>query len=270
MKGFGIYVQNDLLEPKHHDAMGRAIWLYLWCLDKMTSIKEDGTGIVLGGKPIKLEEIQKDLSLTDRTYTRYIVRLQEFGYISTVRTPYGYTIKVTKAKKQFGKRTVKVAGRTVTLAGENRKSGGNKEDNTVDNTNTLSELRSGGDLLDNKKYMGWNPRADDYEEGVVDYDGDGTVQEEEKPRAKKYPNAQVVIKLFLEILGVNQSFWRRSPAILEACERLYTEKGVDKIRNALEFYKEHKDEKFCPKITSPKKLEEKYADLSLYKTNHES
>lgn len=267
MKGFGIYVQNDLLEPKHYEAMGSAIWLYLWCLDKMTSINEDGEGSVLGGKPIKLEYIQKDLSLTDRTYTRYINKLTEFGYISVVRTPYGYVVKVNKAKKQFGKRTVNVAGRTVNVAGENRKCGVNKEDNTVDNTVTLSGLRPGSDLIVKKKDMStWGRNADDYDEGVVDYDGDGTVKSEKRAPTKKYPNAQVVIKLFLEILGVNQSFWAKSPAMLEACERLYTERGVEKIRNALEFYKEHKDEKYCPQITSPQKLEEKYADLSAYKT----
>lgn len=262
MKGFGIYVKNDLLEPKHYEAMGSAIWLYLWCLDKMTSINEDGIGVILGGKPIKLEDIQKDLSLTDRTYTRYINKLKEFGYISAVRTPYGYVIKVTKAKKQFSKRTVNVAG-------ENRKCGGNKEDNTVDKTNTLSELRSVGDFIENnnKNNMGpWDRQGDDYDEGVVDYDSDGTLIKEKKASTKKYPNAIVVIKLFQEILGLNQSFWKKSPAILESCERLFTERGVEKIRNALEFYKEHKDDKYCPQITSPKKLEEKYADLSAYKT----
>lgn len=269
MKGFGIYVKNDLLEPKHYKAMGQAVWLYLWLLDKMTSISEQGSGKVLGGSPIKLATIAKDLPMSDKSYTRYVEKLEINGYVTVLRTPYGYVFTVLKAKKKFGrdmKRTVQMTERTVIVAGENRNCGGNKEDTTVDSTNTTSELRSGGDLKDKKNDMGWNNKSDDYEEGVVDYDNDASLKVVEKKSPRKYPNAPIVFKLFQEILGINQSFWKRSPAILESCERLYAERGVEKIKNALEFYQEHKDEKFCPKITSPKKLEEKYADLSLYKT----
>lgn len=189
MKGFGIYVQNDLLEPKHYKAIGGAIWFYLWCLDKMTSINENGIGLVLGGKPIKLQDVNKDLELSDRTYSRYIKTLQTGGYIDATRTPYGYVIKVTKAKKQFGKtvkRTVNLAPRTVNLAGENRKFGGNKEDNTVDNTITSSEQSSGNELSDKKQDMRWNKYSEDYEEGVVDLDSgelhDPVAEEKEKDK----------------------------------------------------------------------------------------
>lgn len=99
MKGFGIYVKNDLLEPKHVKQMGEAVWLYMWLLDKMTSVNENGEGKVLGNKPIVYEEIVKDLGFSKNTYTRHIDRLRNHDYISTLRTPRGIVFIVKKAKK---------------------------------------------------------------------------------------------------------------------------------------------------------------------------
>lgn len=103
MKGFGIYIKNDLLEPKHVEKMGTAVWLYLLLIDKMTSIDEDGVGKVLGGRPIKYEEIQAELGISQDTYTRWMDKLLEYPYIETTRTPYGIAFRVFKAKKSFRK-----------------------------------------------------------------------------------------------------------------------------------------------------------------------
>ena len=105
MKGFYVYVKNELLEPKHIVAMDASVWLYLWFLDKMTVIDhEKGEGKVLGGKPIQYEEVKKDLSISRRTYTRWIDLLRAEGYIKTLRTPYGLCITVFKAFKVFGQK----------------------------------------------------------------------------------------------------------------------------------------------------------------------
>lgn len=101
MKGFGIEVKNDLLEYKHHENMGDSVWLYLWLLDKTTSVSEDGIGKILGGKPIKYEDVSKDLRLSQNTYTRYISRLRKHGYIMVTRAPNGLIFKITKAHKRF-------------------------------------------------------------------------------------------------------------------------------------------------------------------------
>lgn len=100
MKGFGIYVQNDLLEPKHVKAMGAAIWEYLWCLDRITKIDE-GTGWVLGGKPVKLDEFVPDLGKTRVTISGNLNKLQRAGYLVLKHAPYGIIIGVNKAKKRF-------------------------------------------------------------------------------------------------------------------------------------------------------------------------
>jgi biotin operon repressor len=107
MKGFYIHVKNDLLEAKHYEAMGASIWLYLWLLDKVTSVDEKGVGKVLGGKPIVHSEIEKELGMTRRSYQRNIETLKNAGYIDTLRTPNGLVIKVQKTKKVFGQNDTK-------------------------------------------------------------------------------------------------------------------------------------------------------------------
>lgn len=104
MKGFGIEIKNDLLEPKHVEQMGSAVWLYMFLVDKMTSISEAGEGKVLGGKPIKYEEILDELGISQDTYTRWIDKLTEYPYIRAIRTPYGISYVVLKAHKRFRKK----------------------------------------------------------------------------------------------------------------------------------------------------------------------
>lgn len=153
MKGFGIYVKNDLLDPKHHEQMGVAIWLYLWLLDKITSISEQGVGKVLGGKPIKYEEVNRELGLSRSTYARYVNTLKEAGYITTKRTPIGLVITVHKAKKLFKKGSVKGdtspndsdASKVTHLMFENDTS---NIDKTVDNTSITKVIRPRPDKRD--------------------------------------------------------------------------------------------------------------------------
>jgi hypothetical protein len=106
MKGFGIEIKNDLLDPKHVQNMGQAVWLYMWLVDKMTSITEEGIGRVLGGKPITYDEVYKELGMSRNTYSRWIARLLEYPYIETTVAPHGITFRVLKAYKHFGKKTV--------------------------------------------------------------------------------------------------------------------------------------------------------------------
>ncbi len=101
MKGFGIYVKNDLLDPKHVKQMDAAIWLYLWLLDRMTSISEEGVGRVLGGKPLIYDDLKADLGVHKNTYSRWVGRLRQFKYIGTKRTPNGLIFFVFKAHKRF-------------------------------------------------------------------------------------------------------------------------------------------------------------------------
>jgi hypothetical protein len=116
-----------------------------------------------------------------------------------------------------------------------------------------------------ERNMPFNKHADDYEEGVIDADGDGSLKAIKKVPTKKYPNAPTIRKIFQEILGLNPSNWRINKTQLQACENLYTERTPEKVRSALEFFKEHKHDEFCPQITSPYDLDSKWTKLGEYK-----
>ncbi len=109
---FYIKIVNGLLEPKHVEAMGEAVWLYMWLQDKNTSVNENGMGKVLGNEPIKYEKhIKNSLGISRATYVRWVDRLREAGYVNTLRTPGGLIITITKAKKfdnNGKKRSVKI------------------------------------------------------------------------------------------------------------------------------------------------------------------
>ena len=103
MKGFYIEITNNLLETKHRKAMKESVWLFMWLLDKMTSISEEGIGKVLGGKPITYEEINKELGISRPTYIRWVELLKKGEYINTLRTPRGLVFSINKPKKRFGR-----------------------------------------------------------------------------------------------------------------------------------------------------------------------
>lgn len=80
--------------------MGSSVWQFMWCLDKLTTIDEDGEGKVLGGKPINLSDIK---GASERTNSRNLNKLEKLGYIKLIHTPYGISIRVFKSKKVFQK-----------------------------------------------------------------------------------------------------------------------------------------------------------------------
>jgi phage replication O-like protein O len=112
---------------------------------------------------------------------------------------------------------------------------------------------------------GFNKYSDEYEEGSIDLDGDGEIKEEKKKSKAKYPNAPTIRKIFQEVLGLSPFSWKTNKTELIACENLYTERTPEKVRNALEFYKENQEDKFCPQITQPSDLDRKWTKLGAYK-----
>lgn len=103
MKGYYIEVKNNLLDPKHIKKMGAKIWEFMWFLDKITKITESGKGIVLGGRPIKILEIAKEIGKSKSTISENITNLEKEGYLATRRVPYGMVVTVNKASKLFGR-----------------------------------------------------------------------------------------------------------------------------------------------------------------------
>jgi len=104
MKGYYIEITNNLLEPKHRKRMGTAIWEFMWCLDKITKIDDDGLGWVYGGRPINLKEIKEEIGITEPKISKNLNKLKKEGYLDLLRTPYGIVIKVWKSKKRFAQK----------------------------------------------------------------------------------------------------------------------------------------------------------------------
>lgn len=96
MKTYSIGLQNGLLDGKHMQALGQAVWLYMWLIDKQPK----KTNKVSGGKPIKHADFANDFpQVTRRTYVRWMDALEKGGYISVLRTPRGLVITIGKSKK---------------------------------------------------------------------------------------------------------------------------------------------------------------------------
>lgn len=91
-------VWNGIFE--HRDGIACAIWVFLWCIDKVTEERE-GIGIVLGGSPVKIASIAADLKMGEHTIRRHCDALEERNYIRRRRTPYGFVIEVLRSRK-FG------------------------------------------------------------------------------------------------------------------------------------------------------------------------
>lgn len=135
MKGFGIEIKNNLLEPKHIENMGVAVWLYMFLIDKITGITDQEVGIVLGGRPVKYEEIKAELGISKNTYTRWIHSLETYPYIETTLAPYGTIFRVFKAHKRFTKNVKRFTKNASPGSPET----GNviKTDTIIDNTRTI-------------------------------------------------------------------------------------------------------------------------------------
>lgn len=99
---FNVY--SGLLEPGHRKRIGSALWEFLWCIDKTTKEIPDDTGdivgLVLGGKPINLSEISRDLGIDRSTVLRNLGKLEDEGYVGIIRAPYGLILKVRNSKKR--------------------------------------------------------------------------------------------------------------------------------------------------------------------------
>lgn len=91
-------VYSGLLQNSHPQKMGEAIWEFLWCIDK-TTLEEEGTGWVLGKKPVKIDEISESLRKSRSTVQRHLETLKRHHYITITRARRGIVIGVLKSKK---------------------------------------------------------------------------------------------------------------------------------------------------------------------------
>lgn len=75
-------------------------------------------------------------------------------------------------------------------------------------------------------------------------------------RPRKYPHSEVVFSWFPR----PQKSWKLNSTELKHAELLFV-RGEEQVRKALEVYEQNKEEKFCPVVTKPSELEQKWVSL---------
>ena len=104
-----IPVSKGILTPEHYQRIGKAIWVFIWFIDRTTKetiTDGDRWGLVLGGKPIIAEMISEDLGISQQMILRYIRQLKKHGYIKTKKAPYGLIVSVAKSKKFWNRQPI--------------------------------------------------------------------------------------------------------------------------------------------------------------------
>lgn len=222
MKGYGIEIKNNLLEPKHIESMGISVWLYMFFLDKITSINEQGIGKVLGGKPLKYkEDIEEELNISERTYTRWVKVLKKSEYINATRTPHGLSISVNKAFKRFGKKLSDTPVMTDEIRQERR--------------NTIQK--------------------------VADVNKDSTVDNNSKTTERGSEDIEILIKSFENINPASKNFYGRNPQ-RNACRFLIDTYGQERVKSVIEkTLPKTNNLQFFPTIITPIQLQDKWASL---------
>ncbi|HEX4500584.1 MAG TPA: hypothetical protein VH187_05340 [Scandinavium sp.] len=91
-----VGVHDGLIDKKHIETMGSAVWLYLWLIRHQTK----STGLVLGGTPITYKKINERLGQKERTVHSWMRQLKAGGYIEVTHTNYKkMRIRILKSKK---------------------------------------------------------------------------------------------------------------------------------------------------------------------------
>lgn len=89
-------------------------------------------------------------------------------------------------------------------------------------------------------------------------------KKEEKESKVKYPNAKQVFALFPK----PQKSWAINTTELKHGELLF-ERGLDKVKRALDLVGKFRGEDYFPQVTCPSELERKWPQLVAYKNKHE-
>lgn len=253
LKGFGIYVKNNLLEAKHIEAMGPSVWLYMWLLDKMTSVNENGIGKVLGGQPISSAMLNDELGLSERTYRRWVEILRAAGYIQTLRTPYGLVITVTKAEKIFSKKRTAKSGTSKELS-DRPKVAERKQPvrPKVANSPAISAASPAKSGTSNKTIQDNTKTSTN----VLDPTGLGP-----KPVYGK-PEINEMFAYWSKSVGYDiESRVKQNRA---ACSNLFKKYGADKLRQLIDGVALTHSDQYAPRIADFAQLQQKLPDLLVW------
>jgi len=93
---FYVGVMTGLFTKRHADIIADAVYLYGYLLSKVTAWnKELRVGGVLAGSPVKFSFIENETGFPARTIRRHVKKLEDNGYIFTLRSPRGLKYFIT-------------------------------------------------------------------------------------------------------------------------------------------------------------------------------
>lgn len=256
---FYITISNGLLTPEHKERMGIAVWEFMWCIDKVTKIDDEGKGWVLGGKPIKLRDIGMS---SDNRISLHIEQLREQGYIETTRTPYGMIIRVLNTKKRFTKTSD--SPKPVIHRKRKRDSSFSRGDSSkaVDTKKTLQGQGKdiiGANAQDMKSYNE-NQHSDD---GLPDLDLEtGEVLPIPGKKLKTSAEMRDVFAVFIDNMARTE--WTKHAVQRDAAQKLFDTYGLDEIRKRYSTILKYRDDPMCPAIYTPSSMLQKMINMEAY------
>jgi len=104
-ENFWIGAKGGLLDVKHVEKMGSAVWLFLYLLRNQTALNAAGEGIANYGHPLTLKEIGTEFKgIPERTIRKWAARLRRAGYVRTENhSNRGLIFWIAKAKPKTRK-----------------------------------------------------------------------------------------------------------------------------------------------------------------------
>lgn len=87
--------------------------------------------------------------------------------------------------------------------------------------------------------------------------------DESQNKSSKEKKDTTYVRIF-ELWGKYPLNWKVNRTEIQAAKNLLEEHGLEDCKEALDFYKKHKHEEFCPQILKPSDLDRKRAQLMAY------
>lgn len=212
--------------------MGAAVWQFMWLLDKITKVDSKGYGWVLGGKPILLKDLAN--CVTEDTVSRNLQRLKDEGYIEVIRTPHGLVIKVTKAKKRFGKNVESPPERIdINVESDSAKMSNHIRENVESNIRHYSKDNNSKTL----------------------------------PASTARTEIDQVFDVFYK--AINPTINYGNTTSRASAKDLIHRYGLAKVLGMARYAVSIQDDRYAPTITTPYQLKEKLAQLAKYAKTHQ-
>ena len=224
----GIWIPRQVVEDERLDWIDRALYGEIQSYDDCFKTNES-----LGNR----------IGETERNVQKRIAHLKELGYVE--QTHFDGRLRHLRA-------CLPVRGRHVQPDTPDTSSG-TPIDNSIDNNIELSKT----DVLPSE--------LDSFEDDVSVEDDEEFVPTKTLKKRGLPKSLEPEIQKMWALWPGDHGQWKINKTVRSASEILLREKGMEKIANAVKFWLDNKKDPFCPDISTPYKLGEKWEGLVTYK-----